>query len=463
MTPLIVTDQGKGCLKAQTPLSITEVPSECAPSSISSPLRPTVHKKALLIGICNHQTSAAPGGEHDDVYKMRDLLLDVYHYALSDITILINDGIEGHVQPTCENILAAAAELVKDVKDGDQLCFHYAGHSTQLSNELSSCEEGDNGMMHRDGCLGPVLYDTLVRPLPSGSHLVAVLDTCHSGSLLDLKHFRCNRVYVPWVFRGDTDGIWNTIARRNARLMTKAIPQTNGPGFQKHNAPTSIAYAGTQRNKISPPSMSSPPLFGVGGSASAWGGRISKSGSLARLRTGGKGSLAPLRTLSLSVPSAAKTKGQDKNEEQLELPRTFSEEEAAHCESPVGELLCDGWCRKPEWPVAEEGDEVKADVVSLTSSQKAWEMNGVSMTSLLVDLLREAPHQPVKDVLVRISHIAYSLGHSRSKAYKKQCKTYAAKEEIGVIPQEKRYDWGRFRNPELESSLPLDMNTAWKM
>jgi hypothetical protein len=168
--------------------------------------------------------------------------------------------------------------------------------------------------------------------------------------------------------------------------MTKSIPQTNDPGFQKHNAPTSIAYAGTQRNMISPPSMSSPPLFGIGGSASAWGGRISKSGYLARLRTGSKGSFAQLRTLSLFIPSTAKTKDQDKNEEQLELPLIFSEEEAAHCESPVGELLCDGWCRNPDWPVAEEGDEVKADadVVSLTSSQKAWEMDGVSMTSVSI-------------------------------------------------------------------------------
>ncbi len=30
----------------------------------------------------------------------------------------------------------------------------------------------------------------------------ALLDTCHSGTLLDLPHFHCNRVYVPWESKG---------------------------------------------------------------------------------------------------------------------------------------------------------------------------------------------------------------------------------------------------------------------
>jgi hypothetical protein len=38
-----------------------------------------------------------------------------------------------------------------------------AGHSTQLSNELSSSEEGDDETMHRDGCeLLLYLYSKLI-------------------------------------------------------------------------------------------------------------------------------------------------------------------------------------------------------------------------------------------------------------------------------------------------------------
>jgi hypothetical protein len=75
-------------------------------------------------------------------------------------------------------------------------------------------------------------------------------------------------------------------------------------------------------------------------------------------------------------------------------------------------------------------DEVKADVVSLASckdSQLAWEADGVSMTSVgdsclffwgvidwcspqsLVDLLRENPHQSLKDVLIHIRYAAFSV------------------------------------------------------
>jgi hypothetical protein len=64
------------------------------------------------------------------------------------------------------------------------------------------------------------IHKILVVPLPIGSRLVTVLDTCHSGSLLgtpvsrclsspllivlhvDLKHYRCNRVWIPWLYKG---------------------------------------------------------------------------------------------------------------------------------------------------------------------------------------------------------------------------------------------------------------------
>ncbi len=33
--------------------------------------------------------------------------------------------------------------------------------------------------------------------------LQAVFDTCHSGTMLDLPHYYCNSVYVPWQSKGD--------------------------------------------------------------------------------------------------------------------------------------------------------------------------------------------------------------------------------------------------------------------
>ena len=78
------------------------------------------------------------------------------------------------------------------------------------------------------------LKEMLVDPLPVGSSLLvrnlcsasifvipharvfqAILDTCHSGTLLHLPHYHCNDVYVPWQSKDRSKG--------NRRTMTKQI------------------------------------------------------------------------------------------------------------------------------------------------------------------------------------------------------------------------------------------------
>ncbi|KAJ7354429.1 peptidase C14, caspase domain-containing protein [Mycena albidolilacea] len=474
-------------------------PHECALSALSAPLECTGKKRALLVGISK---SAAEGyselkGAHGDVDKIHRLLLEVYHYEPSAITILVDDGIEGHVQPTRRNILAAISELVKDVKAGDKLCFYYAGHSTQRPNKRSNSEEDglDECMISLDGELivDNELHDTLVRPLPAGSRLVAILDTCNSGSLLDLKHYRCNRVPVPWVWRGkrDSEEIRNVNVRRGARLVT--LSQSTGSALQTHNTP---ARAPTRRSVISvmcePPTSSAPSSrssTGIGSPVRTGTGPSPKPGPLARLRTASKAPLARLHTLSLSIPSADKNKDQDENKEILtpsdaghvlpphgKMSWILSDEDARQCQSPVGQFPCNGWCRRIDGrsTVMEERDDVKADVISLASckdSQKAWESDdGESMAlrpSMLVGILRENPEQSLQDVLLRISHATHSLAvtrHTRSKAYKKQRAWLDVRiKQLVRGNQDKGYDTSDFQNPELSSPRPLDMNRPWRM
>lgn len=42
------------------------------------------------------------------------------------------------------------------------------------------------------------LRKMLVDPLPVGASLTAIFDSCHSGTMLDLDHYLCNKVYYPW-------------------------------------------------------------------------------------------------------------------------------------------------------------------------------------------------------------------------------------------------------------------------
>ncbi|KAJ7354420.1 peptidase C14, caspase domain-containing protein [Mycena albidolilacea] len=469
------------------------LPHECALSVLSFPLECTGKKRALLIGVSKSAAEGYPelDGAHGDVDKIHRLLVEVYHYEPSAITILVDDGIEGHVQPTHRNILAAISELVKDVKAGDKLCFYYAGHSTQRPNERSNSEEDglDGCMISLDGELivDNELHDTLVRPLPAGSRLVAILDTCNSRSLLDLKHYRCNRVPVPWARRGkrDSEEIRNVNVRRGARLTT--LSQSTGSALPTHNAP---ARAPTRRSVISvmcePPTPSAPSSrssTGIGSLIRTGTGPSPKPGPFARLRTA---SNAPLAPLSLSIPSADKNKDQDENKEILtpgdvghvlpphgKMSWILPDEDARQCQSPVGQFPCNGWCRhiNGRSTVMEERDDVKADVISLASCkdlQRAWESDdGESMASILVDILRKNPDLSLKDLLLRISHATHALAvarHTRSKAYKKQrARLDVMIKQLVRGNQDKGYDTSDFQNPELSSPRPLAMSQPWRM
>ncbi|KAJ7155162.1 caspase domain-containing protein [Mycena filopes] len=211
---------------------------------------PKPKRKALLIGIsydypyaystsgsdegaqggAGGQGGYAPlKGPHADVAAMRKLLVGRYGYAEGDIVTLLDSAAEdgdvdpdgkggGQLQPTRVNILRAIDDLVRGARKGDRFFFHYCGHTTQIENRSNSEEDG------MDECLVPIdgeanrimdneLRRHLVAALPVGSTLVAVFDSCHSASLLDLAHFRCNRVYVPWLSKGRrrSDERWNAV------------------------------------------------------------------------------------------------------------------------------------------------------------------------------------------------------------------------------------------------------------
>ncbi len=42
----------------------------------------------------------------------------------------------------------------------------------------------------------------LVDSLPVDASLYAIIDACYSGRLLELLHYRCNDIYIPWISPG---------------------------------------------------------------------------------------------------------------------------------------------------------------------------------------------------------------------------------------------------------------------
>lgn len=118
--------------------------------------------------------------------------------------------------PTMHNLRMALYWLVQGCQPGDSLVFHYSGHGSRKRNYTG--EEVDG----YDETLCPLDFETqgmivddeinaaIVRPLPQGVKLHAIIDACHSGTVLDLPFLcRMNRSgqYV-WEDHRPRSGVW---------------------------------------------------------------------------------------------------------------------------------------------------------------------------------------------------------------------------------------------------------------
>jgi len=159
--------------------------------------------RALLIGINYEGTSAQLKGCQNDALDMKNLLMRQYGFRESNIRILLDRS--GYEYPSRDNILSAARWLVDGATPGDCLFFHFSGHGAQ--QEDPNCMEEDcmdeticpADFMRAGQIVDDELFDVMIRPLPSGVKMTAVMDCCHSGTGLDL----------PFTYSGGT-GYWGS-------------------------------------------------------------------------------------------------------------------------------------------------------------------------------------------------------------------------------------------------------------
>lgn len=169
-------------------------------------------RKALLIGIGyrNHSHLHVLPGCKNDVRSMFELLTsDMFNFPKDSVRVL-SDELEniGSVRveaPTRFNILRQMVWLTDDVHEGDSVVFFFAGHGDFI--EDVSGDEVETGV---DQCIMPVdfmpepkhatgktfkgvppilddtIYERLVRGVPSGAKVTAIVDACRSGSVCDL-------------------------------------------------------------------------------------------------------------------------------------------------------------------------------------------------------------------------------------------------------------------------------------
>ncbi|KAJ7853691.1 caspase domain-containing protein [Mycena olivaceomarginata] len=332
--------------------------------------RPT-KKKALLIGI-GYQDSAAQiklHMPHEDVMRLRDFLIKAYGYSKENITVMLDKP--GELQPTQKNIRQQAANLVAGAAPGDHFFFYYAGHSVQIPEdcrpeERTELDGMDEAMVPSDGhtadhattresCLvDNELKRLLVNPLPAEASFMAVLDTCHSASLLDLDHNACN---AKW-------SCLNTIQLKS--IITVSVHNRDSP--ESRPTPTHTTNKPDPRSSLSrKPELSAeaaaslslrPTPPGVGSGAGA--GKYHRACARIPYAHGGG-----------RVPGG------------FHPPR---------CDSPVPDP-----CRMP---LVISLAACKDDQINLENS---GDTNGRSFTERLLNILSDDPHPRLRDLMKKIS------------------------------------------------------------
>ncbi|KAF8967823.1 caspase domain-containing protein [Flammula alnicola] len=403
-------------------------------------------------------------GPHEDIRAMRALLLDKYGYAPSDITVLVDDNNPDNIQPTMDNILKAIDDLVAGACPGDRFFFHFAGHSGQLpTDDIEEEDRMNECIVASDDqwIVDDVLHKKLVEPLPPNCTLTAVFDSCHSGSLLGISSIIDA---IGYLFPGST--------RESEEQKPFGTPQFGG-----------------QLVMLIPRESRKASRFSAKGTA-----------------------LASIRNTMASSVDPAVEEGTNASIRPFILTDVLNLESLRLTDSPIAEYLsperryCDGFCRN--YYSSKDESAPRADIICLSSSkdaQRTWEdSDGMSMTQILVKLLREDPNPILSDLMARVGHDIHEFYvslHFKARDYKKRLDAYNAQREAVQqtkqdddhkyeVPAKRKADAvdtkdpsdvkrrkGRrtpkkavsvemvnFQNPELSSEIPLEMTTRrWNM
>lgn len=224
-SPQIVPSPGgvQGSLHSTLPAA-PSMPPPAAPMAAAAPAAvlpapavvtaaPTGKKRALTIGInyIGHRRGTLSGCINDS-NTFLEILSEKMGFKREEIRQLRDDH---HASmPTKANMLEGLRWLVQGATEGDHLFLHYSGHGSQQTDRdgdeldgrdetLVPCDYQHAGMLSDDE-----LRRVLVLPLSKGVRLTAILDCCHSGTVLDLPF----KIYL------DPDGSAEVKRKSNSRI-----------------------------------------------------------------------------------------------------------------------------------------------------------------------------------------------------------------------------------------------------
>ena len=145
--------------------------------------QPTKKRKALLIGVNYYGTPYQLNGCINDVQSLNEKINKLYEVEI--ITDLTNK------KPTKSVILSEFAALLESANAGDTIFFAFSGHGSYTADLNRDELDGKDEMIVSSDLQGVVDDDfkAIIRQkLKAGVTLIAIFDSCHSGTMLDLKY-----------------------------------------------------------------------------------------------------------------------------------------------------------------------------------------------------------------------------------------------------------------------------------
>ncbi|XP_024016994.1 metacaspase-1 [Morus notabilis] len=169
-----------------------------APYNVHAPVRSRQNcpgrKRAVICGISYKKSRHELKGSINDAKCMLHFLVNNFRFPLDSILMLTEEESDPQRIPTKRNIKWAMRWLVQGCQPGDSLVFYFSGHGWQQRDY--SGDEADG----YDETICPLDFETqgmivddeinalIVRPIPLGVKLHAIVDASHSGTVLDLPY-----------------------------------------------------------------------------------------------------------------------------------------------------------------------------------------------------------------------------------------------------------------------------------
>ncbi|KAK2982331.1 hypothetical protein RJ640_009028 [Escallonia rubra] len=160
-------------------------------------------KRAVLCGVSYRGQQNSLNGNINDVMHIKSFLVR-RGFPHASILVLTED--DPLWIPTKYNMQRAMNWLVQGCQSGDSLVFYYTGHGLGVPDFDGDERDGyDEALCPVDYMTAGMILDDeinarIVRPLPHGAKLHAIIETCHSGTVLDLQ-FLCRmnqNGYYAW-------------------------------------------------------------------------------------------------------------------------------------------------------------------------------------------------------------------------------------------------------------------------